>query len=95
MSQGPFAAQQKDLAEAFDQLRKSVRGKIEKIGTTMPSEKDAKLFRQELDKQVEHLHLMVSSYFGDCDNRKQQIEAVISEQIDVLDFKVIANGIMT
>lgn len=95
MSQGPFSAQQKELVDAFEALKNSVRSKIEKIETSMPNEKDLKIFRQDLDKQIEHLHLMVSSYFGDCNNRKQQIEAVISERVDVSDFKEIGKQLLT
>lgn len=95
MTQGPFASQQKDLVDAFEVLKNSVRSKIEKIEASAFSEKDTKSFRQDLDKQIEHLHLMVSSYFGDCDNRKQQIEAVISEKVDVSDFMEIGKQILT
>ena len=97
MSQGPFGIQQRELVEAFEALKNSVRSKIDKIESGSPNDKDLnmKSFRQDLDKQIEHLHLMVSSYFGDCDNRKQQIEAVISDQVDVSNFKDIAQKILT
>lgn len=100
MTEEPFSKQQKQLSDAFKELKNSVRSKIDKIDKNdsgSPNDKDLNLkaFRQELDKQVEHLHLMISSYFGDCDRRKQQIEAVISEQVDVSDFRRIGESLLT
>ncbi|OHS99474.1 hypothetical protein TRFO_08424 [Tritrichomonas foetus] len=87
---GPFAQQQADLTNAFENLRESTQQKINLImDNHISDDTPMKNFRPELDKQIETLHLMVSSYFGDCDRRKQRIEAVISEQVDVSGFKEI------
>ena len=98
-SQGLFAKQEDELVNAYEKLKKSVRNKITKInnGTLVLSEKDtAKTnnIKKKLDDKVEGLHLAVSNYFGDCDKRKQRIEAEISEKVDFNDFGRIAETLL-
>ena len=91
---GPFSHRQMELNKAFYTLKDSAYKKIDELEKSTQFDNDKqKQFRTELDKQVEVLHLMVSSYFGSCDKRKQLIEACISEQIDVSDFKEIGKAL--
>lgn len=92
-----FTKQQNDLETAFEKLKKTARNKITKInnGTlNMNDEETLTRSKQKLNTEVEALHLAVSNYFGDCDRRKQKIEAEISTRLDVEGFSDIANQIL-
>jgi hypothetical protein len=88
---GPFAAQQKELQTAFDQLCESTFRKANEIlsSQVLMDEQTTRRHRADLDRQIEAVHLAVSNYFGDCDKRKQRIEAAISQSLDVDGFGAI------
>lgn len=93
--EGPFDQQQRELTEAFNLLKNVVNDKISQIlESTTIEENMMKQFRSEIDKQAEMLHLSISNYSGDCDRRKQKIEAKISENVDVVEFGLIGERLM-
>jgi hypothetical protein len=89
--EGPFSQQQRELKESFEKLKTSTIQKMRQIlGAPAPlDEQTHRANRAELDRQIENLHLAVSTYFGDCDKRKQVIEAAVSLAIDVRGFATI------
>jgi fructose-1,6-bisphosphatase len=92
---GPFSKQQEELTEKFEALSKSTTQKVNDImrGAAMTSDGTMKKFRSELDRQIEALHLASSNYFGDCEKRRQQVESVISENIDIAGFAEIGEAL--
>ena len=91
----PFSKQQESLSDTFYKLREIANSKIEVLQRN-PNLTDEQLnqYKTEIGKQVEALHLMISNYFGDCDRRKQRIEASVSQKFDVQGFSDIANQIV-
>ena len=95
-----FAKQEEVLIEAYEKLKNTTRSTITQIneGTLVLDPKDQATItkiKKELDEEVEALHLAVSNYFGDCDKRKQKIEAEISEKIDIEGFGQIGDTLLT
>jgi hypothetical protein len=92
---GPFSEQQQELTEAFMKVKTSTIQKTKQIlnATTPMDEQTQRSTRAELDKQIENLHLAVSTYFGDCDKRAQNIEAAISQSLDVAGFAEIGEAL--
>jgi hypothetical protein len=92
-----FEKQQADVQKAFDTLRQSTSQKVDLIKTSgaLLDEATMRNYRAELDRQIEALHLAVSNYIGDCDRRKQKIEAAIAERLDVSAFGRIGASLCT
>ena len=97
-NQGLFAKQEEDLERAYEKLKKTTRNKIRKIneGKIVINEKDplTTKIKKKIDDEVEALHLAVSNFYGDCDKRKQKIEAEISEKVDFEGFGKIADNLL-
>ena len=86
------------ITKAFEKLKKTTRNKMRKINEGQINGNDKDLMtkiKSKLNGEVEALHLAVSNYFGDCDKRKQKIEAEISEKVDFTDFGYIADTILS
>lgn len=97
-AQSLFTKQQDTLTKAFEKLKKTTRNKMRKINEGQINGNDKDLMtkiKSKLNGEVEALHLAVSNYFGDCDKRKQKIEAEISEKVDFTDFGYIADTILS
>jgi hypothetical protein len=92
---GPFSKQQDELRKAFDTFHTSTLQKVSDIkrAAVVVDEATMRGYRADLDRQIEALHLAVSNYVGDCDRRKQRIEAAMSEQLDIADFEDIGKAL--
>lgn len=95
-----FEQQMSELTKAFENLRKTTYSALTRINSqeliiTEDDSPDKVKVKQQLDTEVEALHLAVSNLFGDCDKRKLKIEAAITQNVDISDFSTIANRLMT
>ncbi|KAH0792784.1 hypothetical protein GPJ56_003407 [Histomonas meleagridis] len=90
-NQYAFPERQDELETSFHKLVTTTMSIIENVcsGQAQLDDMNLKQYRTDLDEQIESVHLCISNYFGECDRKKQKIEAKISEQIDVTDFSMI------
>ena len=91
-----FPERQKELETSFNRLMATTLSIIDNVcsGQAQLDDMVLKQYRTDLDEQIESVHLCISNYFGECDRRKQKIEAKISEQIDVSDFSLIGDELI-
>ena len=90
-----FKTCQTQLKNHLEELYQSVVGKVTEAqkGPTLVEDQMNK-WRADLDKQVEHVHLVVGNYAGCCTNRKTEIERAISRSLDVQGFGDIGDALI-
>lgn len=96
MDMDRFKACQTQLRDNLEALYHSVVGKVTEGQQMAPNlmEDQMTKWRADLDKQVEHVHLVVGNYAGCCTNRKAEIEKAISRSLDVQGFGDIGDALI-
>ena len=99
--EGPFDKYQNELRVSLEELHNSVVSKVrqakeefQRQTTLDQNDQQVKKVRTDLDKQLERVHLAASNYFGQCTERRTEIEKVISEQLDVIGFGEVGRALM-
>ena len=96
--EGPFDKYQKELEVSLRELYELVVGKVKHYRDPQTkvdlNDAQTKKVRTDLDKQVERVHLAAANYFGQCTERKTDIEKTISERLDVRGFERIGNALI-
>lgn len=91
---GPFSSQLQELSKTIISIEELVQKTINKY-TRQDQIEEPEPNVSEFNKQIEGLHLKDTSFFGECDHRKQQIEAAISQRLDVQGFQDIAKRLQS
>ena len=94
---GRFHKQQTELKASLTKMQEITAQKIAFIVQNQGNLTAEQLANacSDLDTQTEQLHLSITNYFGDCDKRKQKIEAQIGNNLDTSDFSSLGHKLAT